>query len=231
VIETLTLWDDTPKPDTVRTPATWIEHHGISQSYHRGCRCQPCTAAKADEQSLYRQGLRRCQYCKNTYPRKTGGGSKFCSACATTAYARNQPKPKYTPAICIRCATEYRARTAGRWQLCPACTQHPVFKRMVGSLAAHKAPDMVVLAVMEWPYCANEQCGQWLLERIVRSRHTGSPRLAYNWAIDHDHDCCPGEHSCGRCIRGILCVRCNQTLAHDQTDKLAGLIDYLTAAP
>lgn len=27
--------------------------------------------------------------------------------------------------------------------------------------------------------------------------------------IDHDHKCCPTEISCGRCIRGIICQKCN----------------------
>ena len=34
------------------------------------------------------------------------------------------------------------------------------------------------------------------------------------FAVDHDHKCCPGPQSCGRCIRGLLCRSCNALLGH-----------------
>lgn len=39
--------------------------------------------------------------------------------------------------------------------------------------------------------------------------------------VDHDHKCCPEEKkSCGRCIRGLLCSRCNLNLGIYENDKI-----------
>lgn len=36
------------------------------------------------------------------------------------------------------------------------------------------------------------------------SEHGGT-----SWHLDHDHKCCPPRRSCGKCWRGLLCLRCN----------------------
>ena len=48
--------------------------------------------------------------------------------------------------------------------------------------------------------------------------------------IDHDHSCCPGNaHSCGKCIRGLLCINCNNGLGRfkDDPDLLQRASEYL----
>lgn len=49
--------------------------------------------------------------------------------------------------------------------------------------------------------------------------------------VDHDHSCCPGKDSCGKCVRGVLCTWCNSTLGHakDDISRLKGLVAYLEA--
>lgn len=50
----------------------------------------------------------------------------------------------------------------------------------------------------------------------------------HGWTTDHDHACCPGDRSCGKCIRAILCTNCNLALGHvnDSIEKLENLIEY-----
>ncbi len=50
-----------------------------------------------------------------------------------------------------------------------------------------------------------------------------------NFHIDHDHECCEGTKSCGQCIRGLLCERCNPGLGNfkDNPDLLDKAAAYL----
>ncbi|WP_426301865.1 endonuclease VII domain-containing protein [Arthrobacter sp. R-11] len=56
-------------------------------------------------------------------------------------------------------------------------------------------------------------------------RKAGHTRLA----IDHDHECCPGEASCGKCIRSLLCTNCNQGLGlfNDDSESLSRASAYV----
>jgi hypothetical protein len=47
--------------------------------------------------------------------------------------------------------------------------------------------------------------------------------------VDHDHSCCPGQKTCGGCVRGLLCIHCNSALGRfkDSTKNLESAIRYL----
>tara|TARA_R110000782_G_scaffold6973_1_gene23617 strand:+ start:80 stop:433 length:354 start_codon:yes stop_codon:yes gene_type:complete len=47
--------------------------------------------------------------------------------------------------------------------------------------------------------------------------------------IDHDHNCCPGKYTCGNCVRGTLCQKCNQGIGYlnDDPNLLRLAIRYL----
>lgn len=52
-------------------------------------------------------------------------------------------------------------------------------------------------------------------------------------AVDHDHSCCNGPTSCGRCVRGLLCGTCNKIVGHfrDDPDTFERGATYLTNWP
>ena len=47
--------------------------------------------------------------------------------------------------------------------------------------------------------------------------------------VDHDHQCCNSDKSCGKCLRGLLCTYCNTGLGgfKDEPELLRKSIVYL----
>lgn len=56
----------------------------------------------------------------------------------------------------------------------------------------------------------------------------GTTRLA----VDHDHSCCSGKKSCGKCVRGLLCSQCNTAagLLGDDLRRIESLYNYIAGA-
>jgi hypothetical protein len=47
--------------------------------------------------------------------------------------------------------------------------------------------------------------------------------------VDHDHNCCPRDRSCGECVRGLVCTHCNRMFgaALDSVEILRRAVIYL----
>ena len=41
--------------------------------------------------------------------------------------------------------------------------------------------------------------------------------------IDHDHKCCYGDRTCGKCVRGLICQKCNMMMHY--IDECKNLFD------
>lgn len=104
---------------------------------------------------------------------------------------RLRPAPFRGP----RCATHHRAETR-RQRLAAA-------GRYVQRTYALTAEEYTRLYELQGRRCA-----------ICRRATGATKRLA----VDHDHGCCPGPTSCGKCVRGLVCGPCNDVLAHARDD-------------
>jgi hypothetical protein len=65
----------------------------------------------------------------------------------------------------------------------------------------------------------------------------GRKPQARRLAIDHDHKCCPGKISCGKCVRGLLCADNDRGCNHTVLGNITGIpmamrvVDYLVMSP
>ena len=111
-------------------------------------------------------------------------------------------------------------------RLCPTC------KRVNKKAAAKRAHGTAIfkrygITGEQYDQLYEAQGGKCA---VCRTSTGASKRLA----VDHDHNCCPSGSSCGKCIRGLVCGRCNHNLlgaAHDTTDILQRALDYLRNPP
>ena len=54
----------------------------------------------------------------------------------------------------------------------------------------------------------------------------GEDNGGHVFAIDHDHTCCQGVKSCGKCVRGLLCTNCNVKLGYVEP-TLRGIVQHV----
>ena len=110
----------------------------------------------------------------------------------------------------------------------PRCATHHRTVRKTRQAAAHGRRVTAVYSMTPQQYAAlhEAQGGRC----AICQRATGATRRL---SVDHDHTCCNGPTSCGRCVRGLLCRPCNDLLGHIRDDPAtaARVVTYLDQPP
>lgn len=168
----------------------------------------------------------QCERCKHVFYPRIADHQNRCAKCRsrfTTPLAQLKEKTRTAPVgkrWCQGC-DRYRAKkffpdTSAR---CRPCLKVYTTDRRAQKIYS-LAPGMYAkLYESQGGTCA------------ICQRATGARR---SLSVDHDHSCCAGKESCGKCVRGLLCGGCNyKILGHlrDDVESLQRAIDYLNDPP
>lgn len=104
-------------------------------------------------------------------------------------------KPKYCP-LCTKAFTP--DHTTAKW--CKTCCPSVAARRVIYNYGL-SYPQYQALIKKQGGGCA-----------ICRRKF----KKLY---VDHDHSCCSGRKTCGKCVRGLLCCRCNLQLGVAETSS------------
>src|SRR6185437_1040200 len=137
----------------------------------------------------------------------------------------------FTTVNCQECQTPFIPRTHNQKSCTEACYRTYYNKNIDPLRCPSRTPEgrraknlqrLYKLTVKEFDRILEEQDGACAICGEDEPTKKG-------WAVDHDHGCCPGAVTCGNCIRGILCSRCNQALGLFRDDQrvLRSALRYL----
>lgn len=65
------------------------------------------------------------------------------------------------------------------------------------------------MSLADYDYLMDQQSGVCFLCEGPETKVHHQSKTLCRLTVDHDHRCCPGIKSCGKCIRGLLCYECN----------------------
>jgi hypothetical protein len=122
--------------------------------------------------------------------------------------------PKKT---CSVCGGEFQPDRMANGLRCKDCQRKLNHGSRIKATYSISAEDYAAILAAQGGGCAI--CGRTLTRR--------------NYCVDHDHSCCSGPTSCGRCVRGLICSTDNKYLGYirDNPDAARRMASYLEAPP
>lgn len=165
---------------------------------------------------------RVCRDCQQFKPlseynlRKTGTPYTLCRPCFAADIKKRAAKKEVLPGDSVRSCTD-----------CGASKIISEFPRNSNSAGGY-------LNRCKGCYARRVSIGTWGIDTSLNT-HCDICEEPFNRdrdrqvVVDHDHTCCPGNKSCGKCVRGVLCPKCNWGLGHfrDNPAYLRAAANYL----
>jgi hypothetical protein len=185
-------------------PVRWNHRR---QEHYRFCGASNCSNHEA-----------KCSWCGTVYQRgSAGSGTKYCSPdCKAAGYGTNFT-PTYRPTTATPCAICGQVLTGRKIsaEVCFGCRH-----RYSGQIKKHHLTTEWAVRLITATNC--DVCGERLPTKDSKNQAV----------VDHDHACCPKQESCGRCVRGILCNRCNMVAGAVEKDaaRHEAVMAYLAAS-
>jgi hypothetical protein len=179
--------------------------------------CKPCHGKRTNDRAREREGLpqERTLVKLNTKLQQPNDGKRLCRKCNVRKPIEDFPQNGASGLLKSKCRACFN-----EWQ--SEFRKNNPDKRLAYRLKSQYNLGLETYREMETDANALgcPACG-----RPIPTRR--------GWNIDHDHDCCPGEKCCGKCIRGLLCAKCNTALGdvNDSIEHLQKLITYLQKFP
>ena len=187
--------------------------------------CGSCYTRRRRHGSYEAWQTKQCADCEDIYRIKSAGDwrSAYCPTCRSgqtctfpgcdeparefgACNTHRQHKRKYGDLLgrlleCAHCLEEFRPLLTnpdakGVILFCPECRANGIAE-LWNALKRFTITPRVNFAMLDDQGHGCAVCG------------TKTPGGQGRFHVDHDHSHCGGQRSCGRCVRGLLCNRCN----------------------
>jgi hypothetical protein len=169
-------------------------------------------------------GITRTACIRCGGPKDGGQGRRYCETCINAATwackTCGETKPiasfnrSSTGTLIAKCKDCRRTHDRARWQ-----EEGPVrLEREKERYQRRKAENPEALAATRRAQSLRAKFGITLEQFDLLREAQGdacamcSEQFKETPQVDHDHACCPSLKTCGKCIRGLLCRRCNGAL-------------------
>ena len=156
--------------------------------------------------------VRVCQTCGKPMELRRARdkrNQKFCSVgCKNAGYAIRHRAAR----TCLHCGATYTP-VSNVQKRCKICVPDVSAAQRMNRFGLSE-PQLQLLLSNQGHQCAI--CSSPLTRRTAQ--------------VDHDHSCCAGLRTCGRCTRGLVCKQCNRGLYFaEQKAWTAAALQYVQA--